>query len=180
MTQSQIQPDRRSVLATLATTLAAGGAGCSALNETESTNEKTSLPSVVTTGDLPDGEVVLVPDNTVTLLNFFATWCKPCIEEMPIFRRLRSEYDSESLHMVSVTPEVDEKLITAFWEKHDGTWPVVNDPALKATDKWNANSYPTNLLFDRDGTEVTDGGHGILARNFKGLNAKIEPLVEDT
>jgi thiol-disulfide isomerase/thioredoxin len=180
MTQPQTQQSRRSVLATLATTLAAGGAGCSALGETESTDGKLSLPSVVTTGDLPSGEVVLVPDNTVTLLNFFATWCKPCIEEMPVFRRLRSEYDPETLHIVSITPEIDEELITAFWEKHDGTWPVVNDPALKATDKWNANSYPTNLLFDQDGTEVTDGGHGILARNYEELNAKIAPLIENT
>ena len=180
MTNSQLQPNRRSVLATVGTTLAVGSAGCSALGENQSTEANISLPSVVTTGEFSSGEVVLVPDNTVTLLNFFATWCKPCIEEMPVFRRLRSEYDPDTLHMVSITPEVDEELITAFWEKHDGTWPVVNDPSLKATDKWNANSYPTNLLFDRDGTEVTDDGHGILARSFKNLNEQIAPLIENT
>jgi hypothetical protein len=42
----------------------------------------------------------------------------------------------------------------------------------------NANSYPTNLLFTQDGTQVSDG-HGIRAREFETLNAKIEPLVED-
>jgi len=180
MTNSQLQPNRRAVLATVGTTLAVGSAGCSALGKNQSTEANISLPSIVTTGEFPSGEVVLVPDNTVTLLNFFATWCKPCIEEMPVFRRLRSEYDPDTLHMVSITPEVDEELITAFWEKHDGTWPVVNDPSLKATDKWNANSYPTNLLFDRDGTEVTDDGHGILARSFKNLNEQIAPLIENT
>lgn len=178
MTTPQTQPNRRSVLVTLGTTLAVGSAGCSRSDQTGDTGESLSLPSVVTAGELPDGDVVLVSDDTVTLLNFFATWCKPCVDEMPAFRRLREEYDAETLHMVSITPEVDEELITAFWEQHDGTWPVVNDPALKATDKWDANSYPTNLLFDQDGTPVNDG-HGIRARDFEGLNAKIEPLIED-
>lgn len=178
MTTPQRQPNRRSVLATLGTTLALGSAGCSGRSQTEQNDEKLALPSVVTAGELPDGDVVLVPDDTVTLLNFFATWCKPCVDEMPAFRRLRSEYDPETLHMVSITPEVDEELIAAFWEKHDGTWPVVNDPALKATDRWDANSYPTNLLFKQDGTQVSDG-HGIRAREFEALNATIEPLVED-
>jgi thiol-disulfide isomerase/thioredoxin len=178
MTNSQTRPNRRTVLATLGTTLAVGSAGCSGDDQTADEETSLSLPSVVTTGELPDGDVVLVPDDTVTLLNFFATWCKPCVDEMPAFRRLRSEYDPETLHMVSITPEVDEELIAAFWEKHDGTWPVVNDPALKATDRWDANSYPTNLLFKQDGTQVSDG-HGILAREFEALNAKIKPLVEE-
>jgi thiol-disulfide isomerase/thioredoxin len=178
MTTPQIHPNRRSVLATLGTTLALGGAGCSGRSRSDPEDDKLALPSVVTSGELPDGDVVLLPDDTVTLLNFFATWCKPCVDEMPAFRRLRSEYDPETLHMVSITPEVDEDLIKAFWQEHDGTWPVVNDPALKATDRWEANSYPTNLLFDQDGTQVSDG-HGIRAREFEALNAKIKPLIEN-
>ena len=178
MSNSQSGPNRRAVLATLGTTLAVGAAGCIGSNQPENDAESLSLPSVVTTGELPDGDVVLVPDNTVTLLNFFATWCKPCIDEMPAFRRLRREYDSETLHMVSISPEVDEELIRAFWEKHDGTWPVVNDPGLKATDRWDADSYPTNLLFDQDGTPINDG-HGIRAREFEPLNERIEPLIEN-
>lgn len=178
MTTPQTQPNRRSVLATLGTTLALGSAGCSGRGQTEQDGAELALPSVVTADELPDGDVVLVPDDTVTLLNFFATWCKPCIDEMPAFRRLRNEYDPKTLHMVSITPEVDEELITTFWEEHNGTWPVVNDPALKATDRWDANSYPTNLLFDQDGTQVSDG-HGIRARKFESLNATIKPLIED-
>ena len=171
---------RRSLLGSLGAALGAGLAGCSSVNTTGDSQESLTLPSVVTTGDLPEGQVELVDEGTVTLLNFFATWCKPCVDEMPHFRRLREAYDAETLHMVSITPEVDEELIEEFWSEHEGTWPVVNDPALAATDRWNANSYPTNLLFDRNGEQVTEGGHGLRVRDFEGLQSRIEPLVEDS
>jgi thiol-disulfide isomerase/thioredoxin len=127
---------------------------------------------------LPDGRVELRPEGSVTLLNFFATWCKPCREEMPDFRRLRAEYDPDSLHMVSITPEVDETLIREFWEKYGGTWPVVTDPSLKATEKWDANSYPTNLLFDRNGDPTEGDSPEIRAREFSELKSLIDPLIE--
>lgn len=136
-----------------------------------------ALPSVVTRGDFPDGRVELKPPGTVTFLNFFATWCKPCQEEMPDLRRLRAEYDSGALHMVSITPEVDDELVRQFWSEYDGTWPVVKDPALQATERWNANSYPTNLLFDRDGTPATGDTPRVEARSFSDLRSLIDPLV---
>jgi cytochrome c-type biogenesis protein len=49
--------------------------------------------------------------------------------------------------MVSITPEVDRSLVREFWAEYDGTWPVVTDPGLTATARWDANRYPTNLAF---------------------------------
>jgi hypothetical protein len=48
-------------------------------------------------------------------------WRQPCQEEMPAFRRLRAAYDFETLHMVSITPDVEEALIREFWRAYDGT-----------------------------------------------------------
>lgn len=175
---------RRSLLGSLGVVFSAGLAGCtselSPNSDSKNEEESLTLPSVVTTGELPEGQVKLLPENTVTLLNFFATWCKPCIDEMPDFRKLREEYDEETLHMVSITPEVDEELIEEFWAEHDGSWPVVNDPGLEATEKWDANTYPTNLLFNQNAEQVTGDGHGLRVRDFEGLQSKIDPLIEDT
>ncbi|MFB6101674.1 MAG: TlpA family protein disulfide reductase [Haloplanus sp.] len=177
---------RRLLLGALGTAMSIGFAGCtnrpssdapSSNGSPTSANQPLRLPSVVTRGDLPDGEVRLKAPGTVTLLNFFATWCKPCQREMPDFRKLRAEYDADALHMVSITPEVDETLIRTFWTEYEGTWPVVTDPALKATDRWNANSYPTNLVFDADGIPVDDGPT-VRARTFEEFDALIEPLVD--
>jgi thiol-disulfide isomerase/thioredoxin len=187
--------NRREFLATVSTGFAVSLTGCAsqvsrpattsqsrtdttANNSETATNSTLALPSVVTHGDFPDGEVTLKPDGKIVLLNFFATWCRPCQEEMPDFRKLRAAYDTETLHMVSITPEVDETLIRQFWDEYEGTWPVVNDPGLVATDRWNANSYPTNLVFDSDGTPATGEEPAVSARTFEEFKSVIEPLLE--
>ena len=182
---------RRSFLKTVSTALGIGLAGCAGLQSprTETPNNKTgsgsdsgplALPSVVTRDGFPDGDVVLKPDGRIVLLNFFTTWCRPCQEEMPAFRQLRAEYDQSILHLVSITPEVDETLIRDFWREYDGTWPVVTDPALAATDRWNANSYPTNLVFDRDGSPATGDSPTVRARTFEEFESIIDPLITES
>lgn len=156
-----------------------GGSGDSATPSTATaTDDHLTLPSAVTAGDLPDGQVRLVAPETVTLLNFFTTWCRPCQREMSEFRRLRAEYDAGALHMVSITPEVDETLVREFWTEYEGTWPVVMDPALTATERWNANRYPTNLLFDANGDPAGDDPR-VRARTFEEFDALVEPLVAE-
>jgi thiol-disulfide isomerase/thioredoxin len=137
-----------------------------------------SLPAVVTPRRDDDPERVrLRRDGSVTLLNFFTTWCKPCREEMPAFRKLRAEYDREAVHLVSITPEVDEALITEFWKEYDATWPVVTDSALRATERWDANAYPTNLLFDQQGDPASGGSPEITGRSFAEFRSRIDPLL---
>ena len=97
---------------------------------------------------------------------------------MDDFRRLRAAYDPDTLHMVSITPEVDRSLVREFWAEYDGTWPVVTDPGLNATARWDANRYPTNLLFDADGTPAGDDPE-VRARTFEEFDALIEPLVAE-
>lgn len=140
--------------------------------------ERLALQSVVTSGDLPTGEVPLVRPDRISLVNVFTTWCEPCKAEMPEFRRLRDEYDESTLHMVSVSPEPDEAAIEAFWERYDGTWPVVIDESLAATQRWDATSYPTNLLFDRGEPAGADGPE-TGARSFAEFDSEIDRLLED-
>jgi thiol-disulfide isomerase/thioredoxin len=182
--------NRRSFLGACSTALGVGLAGCAgrftsstrtdaASGAAASAGDQLALPSAVSRNGLPDGDVVLKPDGKVVLLNFFTTWCRPCQEEMPAFRRLRAEYDTETLHMVSITPEVDEKLIRKFWTEYEGTWPVVTDPSLVATDRWDANSYPTNLVFDADGTPASGDDPEVRARSFEEFKSVVDPLVAE-
>jgi thiol-disulfide isomerase/thioredoxin len=173
---------RRLFLRAIGTAMSVGIGGCAGRSaggtSDTAADDPLTLPSAVTTGDLPDGRVRLVEPGTVTLLNFFTTWCRPCQREMSEFRKLRAEYDADALHMVSITPEVEETLVEEFWAEYEGTWPVVMDPALTATERWNANRYPTNLLFDADGNPVGDGPT-VRARTFEEFDALVEPLVAE-
>lgn len=178
---------RRLFLRAIGTAMSVGIGGCAGQSVSSSgsdpttataTDDTLTLPSVVTAGDLPDGQVRLIDPEAVTLLNFFTTWCRPCQREMPEFRELRAAYDADELHVVSITPEVDETLVEEFWVEYEGTWPVVIDPGLKATERWNANRYPTNLLFDTGGDPAGDEPR-IRARTFEEFDALVEPLVAE-
>lgn len=187
-------PSRRSFLRTVSAAIGVGVAGCAGVQSTSDAagdattpepdppdgSDPLALPSVVTREGFPDGDVELKPEGTVVLLNFFTTWCRPCQEEIPVFRRLRAAYDPGDLHMVSITPEVDETLIREFWRTYDGTWPVVTDPALVATERWNATAYPTNLVFAADGTPASGDDPEVGARTVEGFESVVAPLVEES
>lgn len=201
-TADTVAADRRRLLATVAAGVATAVAGCAGGSTSDGTTTgdgtatptggasadgdtsggdgtarkpSLALPSAVTTGDLPDGEVTLRPEGRVTLLNFFATWCAPCEEEMPALRRLRAAYDESTLHVVSITPQVETAVVESFWEEHDATWPAVTDRSLEASQRWDATSYPTNVLFDRDGTLAEH----VRGREFEAFDDAVAQLVDD-
>jgi thiol-disulfide isomerase/thioredoxin len=182
---------RRRALRAIGTAIGTGLAGCTGRlptvgesnagspdASTSTAGAPLALPSAVTRGDFPDGRVRLVKPGRVSLLNFFTTWCTPCKREMPAFRELRAAFDRDQLHLVSITPEVDEGLIGEFWREYEGTWPVVTDPSLRATERWDATSYPTNLVFNPDGDPGGTDGPEVRARQFEELERVVESALD--
>ena len=170
--------NRRTFLATGTVSLAGALPGCSGVLGQGGSQEPLTLESVAV-GPSPGGEVSVHPDGTVALLDFFATWCAPCKPQMSTLRTVRETFDPESLYMLSITQETDTDAVKQFWEEYDGTWPVVKDPALAATSRWNANSYPTNLVFDADGTPATGESPSVRARTFQEFESIVDPLVAE-
>jgi thiol-disulfide isomerase/thioredoxin len=159
-----------------------GDAGANSDGSTEAPEDAVgmALPSAVSEGSLPDGEIPVRREGVVTLVNFFATWCGPCQDEMPEFVELREAYDTDELYMVSITAEVDEGLIQQFWEDYDGSWPVAMDTELAATNEWGVTAYPTNLLFDQNGEPAAgDTPEVTTARTFEGFKQQIDPLLSE-
>jgi thiol-disulfide isomerase/thioredoxin len=100
----------------------------------------------------PGGEVTVDPSGTVTLLDFFATWCAPCKPQMAHIREVEARFPD--VHFLSITSERDREAIRSFWTEYEGTWPVAQDPELRATSKYNAGQLPTMLVVDAEGNEV--------------------------
>lgn len=111
------------------------------------------LPSL-DVGGSPGGLVPVRPDGRVVILDFFATWCAPCIPEMDNLREVRRRYDESAVYVVSVTQETDEAAVEAFWEEHRGTWPVVLDPGSRALRRYDVTTIPTILALAPDGAVV--------------------------
>jgi len=83
-----------------------------------------------------------------TLINLWFTSCAPCIEEMPVLNKLKSEH-SDKFNFLSITYDSEEKVKKLF-EKHNFDFEhIVN--SRKLTTKLGFNGFPVNLFLDKDG-----------------------------
>lgn len=111
----------------------------------------------------------LALDGRPTLLNFWATWCGPCVAELPVLQTYASEYRAAGLRVIGVTKlydgadSADAEIagLGRFLEEHGVTYPVVvggdESPAHAA---YGVVSLPTSVLVDAEG-RVVDYGVGI-------------------
>lgn len=87
---------------------------------------------------------------TYVLVNFFATWCIPCVEEHPHLERFDRRDD---VMVVSVVYEDEPEDIRRFFAKEGGDWPVVDDDNAKVD--WGVRGVPESFLVSPDGVVVT-------------------------
>lgn len=92
-------------------------------------------------------------------LNFWATWCPPCLAEMPSIQKIYLEYQNQSNEEVVILgvaapeygAEKSEKEIKAFLEEKGYTYPVAMDTTGEIFEKYGVFSYPTTFMIDKDG-----------------------------
>ncbi|MFC4360493.1 TlpA family protein disulfide reductase [Halobium salinum] len=155
---------RRDLLAGLASVGAIGSAGFVATGtipdafsnggETPEQVEPTTLDTIEAPGSR-DGEVTIPPDNQATFVDFFGTWCAPCVEQMPALSEAEDRIGDEVL-FVSVTTEdvggsVSEETVVEWWRKNDGDWLVAADITAELAAKLSVGAYPTAVALDSTG-----------------------------
>jgi len=101
-----------------------------------------------------DGEDVPLIDSDleskVLFLNLWATWCLPCLEEMPAMASLYQEFSDQGLAMVAVSNE-DPEVVRKFLEKHSYPFTILLDPEDILTPRFKVVALPTTLIVDRQG-----------------------------
>jgi peroxiredoxin len=87
----------------------------------------------------------------VVLVNFWATWCGPCIAEMPLFVRTYDKHKTRGFELlaVSVDEASDRALVQQFTKEHRLHFPVLYDEGTARL--YNANGYPHSVFIDRQG-----------------------------
>ena len=162
---------RRHLLAGLASVGALGGAGAvatggvpDALGDAPEPVEPVTLDAVDAQGSR-DGEVTLPAPDRPTFIDFFATWCKPCVEQMPDLVEAHDRLGDEVL-FASVTPEdvggaVSEERVADWWREHDGDWLVAADVTAELAARLNVGGYPSARAVDATGRVrwATSGTH---------------------
>jgi thiol-disulfide isomerase/thioredoxin len=88
----------------------------------------------------------------VVLVNFWATWCVPCRDEMPSIERLRSALEGRPFAVLAVNLAEPEDRIRKFLDAVPLGFPVLLDRDARATRAWQARALPTTYIVAPDGT----------------------------
>lgn len=91
---------------------------------------------------------VEIGDGKVTFISYWATWCPPCIAELPSVEKLHADYGDE-INFLLITNE-DPAVVTRFIEKKNYDLPVFI-PRMAPPEKLYERSIPTNYLIDGSG-----------------------------
>ncbi|MBC6496965.1 MAG: TlpA family protein disulfide reductase [Alphaproteobacteria bacterium GM7ARS4] len=105
-----------------------------------------------------DGDIVLLSSlrGRVIVMNFWATWCPPCIEELPSLLALQQTMSGEDVIVILVAADFAEReAIDSFLARHGlEALRSHHDKDLSLSGVWRIGSMPTTLIMDRKGREV--------------------------
>jgi thiol-disulfide isomerase/thioredoxin len=112
----------------------------------------TGAPAPALTSKTLDGGMFALADyrGRVVIVNFWATWCVPCIVEMPSLQRLRERLAPRRVEVVAVNFQENAARIAPFVERLGIAFPVVrdHDGAIRAA--WNVTVFPTTFVVGPD------------------------------
>ncbi len=95
----------------------------------------------------------------VVVLNFWATWCPPCVEETPALNKLQKYIDSRGGMVLGVSVDEDPAAYEKFLKDQGVIFPTFREPTRKLALDYGTSMYPDTYIIDR---------HGKIARKFFG------------
>jgi cytochrome c biogenesis protein CcmG/thiol:disulfide interchange protein DsbE len=106
----------------------------------------------------------------VVVLNFWATWCAPCVEEMPSLVQLQQRFKDKGVSVVGVSIDVDGDAYQKFLKDYKIDFVTVRDPDQKTSSLYGTSKWPETYIIDRD---------GIVRRKFIGAVEWSQPEIVD-
>jgi peroxiredoxin len=129
---------------------------------------------------LPDvsGEEVALQSfrGKVVLLNFWATWCGPCREELPELDRVQEKFRKRGFVVVAVTVDNELDNIRSFMKKYDLKLQALWDRRKKVVDAYKVEKMPSSYLIDRNGV-IRFVHLGYSAEELKRIEAEIDEML---
>ena len=128
-----------------------------------------------------DGSPVRLSDfrGKAVLINFWATWCSPCVEELPTLEGLRRHFQDRPFSVIAVNLGEDARTVRDFLDTHalelHMTFLIDEDGAV--AESYRVRGLPATLLIDREGRFVF-GGVGQRDWNSPEVHSEILPVLE--
>lgn len=109
------------------------------------------------------------------MLNFWATFCKPCEAEMPYMEELYPEYKDKGIEIVAVSLDATELVVHRFIDKYDLTFPIPHDTKGQVSDLYKVGPIPSTFFINPDG-EIVEKIEGALTLDkLEGYFKEIQP-----
>ena len=106
----------------------------------------------------------------VVVLNFWATWCAPCVEEVPSLVEMQRRMKAKGVTVIAVSVDVDDGAYRQFLKAHNVNLLTVRDPDQKSNALYGTSKFPETYVIDRS---------GIMRRKFIGAVDWTEPEISD-
>ena len=91
----------------------------------------------------------------VVLVDFWASWCPPCLASLPAYNKMRQEIGTSDFEIIAINVDEDTEDGLKFLEKHPVDYPVLADPTGQIGIPWGIRTLPRSFLLDRDGQLIT-------------------------
>ena len=100
-----------------------------------------------------DGGVVALADfrGKMVVLNFWATWCLPCIEEMPSLKRFAEKYADQGVQVIGVSLDEDPDAYREFLAEHEINFLTLQNPSRTVSELYGTFKLPETYIIGRDG-----------------------------
>lgn len=100
-----------------------------------------------------DGEYITLEDlkGKVVMLDFWGTWCPPCVASVPELRNLYSRYSKESFVLIGISSDHDDAVWRSFTNKNHMIWPQYRDRDRRIAEMFSIRAFPTYIIIDHEG-----------------------------
>jgi len=144
--------------------------------------ESYQLDSAVTTFSLEDlsGDTTQLTQHRgkVLLVNFWASWCPPCIQEMPVLETLKQKLAEQPFEILSVNVGEQKYRVWKFVKLINFDLPVLLDTRKNTFDSWGVSVLPTSFLLDKQG-RVRYRVQGDTGWDSEAVMSLIEALINE-
>lgn len=115
----------------------------------------------------------------VVLVDFWASWCKPCREELPVLEALHKKYAAEGLVIIGVNVDKDVAAARKFLQENklNLSFALANDAQHKVAESYAPPTMPSSYLIDREG-KVRFVHEGFRASDAAKMEAEIKQLLK--
>lgn len=124
-----------------------------------------------------DGQTVTLSDlqGQAVLVNFWASWCLPCREEMPAIQQVYEQYHDQGFVVLAVNLQEQDAQVAAFADQLGLTFPILMDRDGSVFDRYQVSALPSTFFVDQAGVIQDVAVGGPLSRAF--IESQVAPLL---